>query len=152
MKTPRVNDFDPKAQAPKLASPLDTMPVIQPPQKPAAHEPVRRPDPQTPRPLDATVPRPLGVQTPRTPDPKTPGRQPSTYDLEEKAEERQTLRLTEAEFRKLGAVQGMLGEQLGVKKVEKNDILRCGLHALVEDYEKRGDQSELVRRLRKKYH
>ena len=48
-------------------------------------------------------------------------------------------------------MQGLLGEQLDVKKVEKNDILRCGLHVVLEDYAQRGAQSELVRRLRKKY-
>ncbi len=81
----------------------------------------------------------------------TPGRQNTAYDLAARAEERQTLRLTDAEFRKPGAVQGLLGEQLDVRKVEKNDILRCGLHVVLEDYAKRGAQSELVRRLRKKY-
>ncbi len=96
MKTPRVNDFDPTAQAPKLSSPLDTMPVIQPPQKPAAHEPARRPDPQTPRPRDAQTPRRLDPQTPRR-------RDPASFELTAKAEERQTLRLTDGEFRRLGA-------------------------------------------------
>ena len=31
MKMPRVHDFDPNAQVPELASPLDHLPVIQPP-------------------------------------------------------------------------------------------------------------------------
>ena len=120
----------------------------------------RGPDTPTPRLRGVQVPRrpgtqaspPRGVQAPRHPDAQTPRRQDAApFELSAKAEERQTLRLSEAEFRKLGAVQGMLGEQLAVKKVDKNDILRCGLHALFEDYEKRGEQSELVRQLRKKY-
>ena len=144
MKTPRVTDFDPTAQAPKLASPLDTMPVIQPPQKPAAHEPARRPDPQTPR--------PRGAQTPRCPDAQTPRRRdPASFELTARAEERQTLRLTDGEFRRLGAVQAQLGEQLGVKKVDKNDIIRCAIHALFEEYARNGEGSELVHRLRTKY-
>ncbi len=144
MKTPRITDFDPKAETPKLSSPLDTMPAIQPPKKPAAHEPVRRLDPQTPRPRDAQAPRRPDPQTPRRPD-------AASFELTAKAEERQTLRLTDGEFRWLGAVQSQLGEQLGVKKVDKNDIIRCAIHALFEEYERNGEKSELVRRLRKKY-
>ena len=48
-------------------------------------------------------------------------------------------------------VQSQLGEQLGVKKVDKNDIIRCAIHALFEEYARNGEGSELVRRLRKKY-
>lgn len=33
MKTPRVHDFDPNAQVPELASPLDNLPTIKPPSK-----------------------------------------------------------------------------------------------------------------------
>ena len=33
MKTPRVQDFDPNAKVPELASPLDNLPSIKPPQK-----------------------------------------------------------------------------------------------------------------------
>lgn len=33
MKTPRVQDFDPNAKVPELASPLDNLPTIKPPQK-----------------------------------------------------------------------------------------------------------------------
>ena len=33
MKTPRVQDFDPNAKLPELASPLDNLPSIKPPQK-----------------------------------------------------------------------------------------------------------------------
>ena len=33
MKTPRVQDFDPNAKVPELASPLDNLPAIKPPVK-----------------------------------------------------------------------------------------------------------------------
>ena len=144
MKTPRITDFDPKAETPKLASPLDTMPAIRPPKKPAAHTPVGRPDTQTPRVPDAKTPRRPEPQTPRRPD-------AASFELTARAEERQTLRLTDGEFRRLGAVQSQLGEQLGVKKVDKNDLIRCAIHALFEEYERNGEGSELVRRLRQKY-
>jgi hypothetical protein len=64
---------------------------------------------------------------------------------------RQTLRLTEGEFRKLGLVQGALGELLGVTKVDKNDIIRAAMHRMLEEFDQEGIQSNLVARLRKKY-
>ncbi len=35
MKTPRVTDFDPSQAVPQLASPMDEMPSIEPPQSPS---------------------------------------------------------------------------------------------------------------------
>jgi hypothetical protein len=87
-----------------------------------------------------------GVQTPTSPDLGTP-----EHRLSAKAEEGQTLRLTEAQFRHPGRVQTQLGEQLDVKKVDKNDIMRCAIHAAFEEYERTGEESEIVRRLRTKY-
>ncbi len=103
-----------------------------------------RPGAQTPGPQDSQTPRPLGTQASRPPD-------ATTYDIAAKAEERQTLRLTDAEFRRLGMLQSQLEERLGVKKVDKNDIMRSAIHAALEEYERTGAESELVRRLRKKY-
>lgn len=37
MKTPRVHDFDPNAKVPELASPLDNLPSIKPPEKKQIH-------------------------------------------------------------------------------------------------------------------
>ena len=68
----------------------------------------------------------------------------------EKAESRQTLQLTEGEFRQLGSLQATLSEQLDVTKVEKNDILRAALHRVFADIAEEGMTSDLVRRLRKK--
>jgi hypothetical protein len=64
---------------------------------------------------------------------------------------RQTLRLTEREFRKLGLVQGILSELLVVTKVDKNDIIRAAVHRTLEEFDQAGIQSDLVTRLRKKY-
>ena len=72
-------------------------------------------------------------------------------DLTAKAEARQTLRLTDGEFRRLGVLQGTISEQLGVTKVDKNDIIRGALHRLFEDFDRQGMGSDVVTRLRKKY-
>jgi hypothetical protein len=42
MKTPRVHDFDPSAKAPELASPLDNLPTIIPPQKKQVAPPIQQ--------------------------------------------------------------------------------------------------------------
>ncbi len=117
----------------------------------------RHPDPQVPRPLGARVPGHPGpsvpgrhdAPAPRRPAPPAASGEGKRYDLTERAEERQTLRLTEGEFRRLGVLQGSLSEQLGVRKVDKNDIIRAALHRLYEDVDARG--SDVVVRLRKKY-
>ena len=142
-------------------APLDQQLFRSSPPTPVAPEQAQpqRPDPQvpghqdtqTPRSQDATAPRPPGTQAPRHRDPQAPRPQSAGYDLTEKAEERQTLRLTSGEFRRLGAVAAALSDELGVKRVDKNDIIRCGLHRILEDYERHGQGSELVTRLKKKY-
>lgn len=121
----------------------------QPPPKP---EPAHRvADTQTPRRPDTSTPRPPDAQVPRRLDPETPRPRDTQLDLTTRAESRQTLRLTEGEFRKLGLVQGTLSELLGVTKVDKNDIIRAAVHRALEEFDQAGIQSDLVARLRKKY-
>jgi hypothetical protein len=121
---------------------------------PPAPQPARSPKAasvQTPRRRDAQAPGHPDVQTPRPPNAQASRHLDTHFDLATKPEERQTLRLTEREFRRLGSLQAALSEQLGVTRVEKNDILRAGLHRVFEDFAERGVGSDLVNRLRKKY-
>jgi hypothetical protein len=114
----------------------------------------RRPDTQTPRPPEPQTPGRLDPQESRVRDPQTPKNLQSTkrhFDITEKAEERQTLRLTQDEFRRLGHISATIGEMLDAKKVDKNDIIRCALHELFEDFARDGKGSAAVLRLRKKY-
>jgi hypothetical protein len=99
----------------------------------------------------AKRPRPPDVQVPRPPDTAAPRRLDIRFDLTQSAESRQTLRLTEAEFRKLGMVQGTVSELLDVTKVDKNDIIRAAVHRVFEEFDKTGSESDLVKRLRRKY-
>ena len=102
------------------------------------------PDPQTPGDRD--------TQASGHPDAHLPGQKGiDRYDITVRAEDRQTLRLTEAELRKLGSIQARVSEELGVRKVDKNDIIRCGLHQLFDDFDELGRRSNLALRLRKKY-
>lgn len=109
------------------------------------------PDTQASRPHDAQAPGHPSVQTPRPPDTKTSRHLDATLDLTARAESRQTLRLTEGEFRRLGVLQEDLSELLNVTRVDKNDILRAGLHRLLEDFAELKMGSDLVKRLRQKY-
>src|SRR5215213_4351184 len=102
---------------------------------------------KTPRHPNAQTPGTRGVQAPRHPEvptPRPPGTQtpeaagPSAatgYDLGQRAEERQTLRLTEREFRRLNRLQDQLSIVLDVRKVDKNDIMRCAIQRLFEDFD-----------------
>ncbi len=122
---------------------------------PAPHNfPSPDPNPQTPRPPGTVTSRHLDTEAPGHLDTAASIPLDTQLDLTMRAESRQTLRLTEGEFRKLGIVQGTLSEILGVTRVEKNDILRAAVHRLFEDFEdldRAGAGSDLVTRLRKKY-
>lgn len=116
----------------------------------------RRPQDQQ----DVPTPRPPDLPTSGPPDAQGPSRRDvwasrhqdtSAYDITMRAEDRQTLRLTQGELRKLGSMQARLSEELGVRKVDKNDIIRCGLHQLFEDFDALGTRSGVALRLRKKY-
>ncbi len=119
---------------------------------------------QTPRTPEAQRPRPPGVQGSRVPDPQTP-RPPEVqssstlasgsaadvrFDLTERAREEQTLRLTEGEWLRLDRLTRELAAELGVRRVEKNDILRYGLHRLFTDLTGR-EKERILATLRKKY-
>jgi hypothetical protein len=120
---------------------------------PAGQPSPERPSNQVPGHPDVQTPGLPEAQTPRHLDTLASGHLDTSFDLSKRVvrEIRQTLRLTEGEFRRLGAVQMAISEHLGVTRIEKNDMLRAALHRLFEDFEEQGVESDLLKRLRKKY-
>ena len=72
------------------------------------------------------------------------------FELTDRAREEQTLRLTEGEWLRLDRLVRELATELGVRRVEKNDILRSGLNGLFSDLTGR-EKGEILATLRKKY-
>lgn len=60
MKTPRISDFDPNVQAPKLKSPMENMPVIQKQQTEITTEHTNQ---QTYKPANQYASKPANIQT-----------------------------------------------------------------------------------------
>jgi hypothetical protein len=128
--------------------------------RPALKRLTQRPDTQTPKIRGAETSRILDTQESRPPGVHASPHQEveasalhlaTGYDLTDKAEDRQTLRLTEREFRRLNLLQNQLGIALDVKKVDKNDIMRCAIQRVFEEFERDGVASNVVERLKKKY-
>ena len=87
-------------------------------------------------------PRPQDANASRRPNAKT-------FDINEETLERETVRLTKAEQRAVEQLKLSLRDVLD-STVGKNDIFRAGLHFLLEDFNAKGEGSEIVSRLRKK--
>lgn len=73
----------------------------------------------------------------------------NSYDINEETFERETVRVSKGEQRAIEWLKLSLRDMLD-STVGKNDIFRVGLHFLLEDFHKNGEQSEIVSRLQKK--
>jgi len=71
------------------------------------------------------------------------------FNLDETAANKYTLAFTTIELEALEDLKLDLRRTHGIK-VAKNDLVRCALHRLVEDYHVKGTASILVSRIRKK--
>ncbi len=71
------------------------------------------------------------------------------FDLNEKPYQKDSFVFTMAEFEALEDLKIALRRTHGLGAT-KNDLIRCGLQHLVEDYRQRGEASLAVRRLRTK--
>src|SRR5690349_20676350 len=128
MKQPRVIDFDPNANVPKLASPMDGLPTIERPKKPGPAAAIRAELEQA---RDGTHPNEL-KQSPFFAPPRSPVKpkalpkpepSPSTgLDLLVNAENDVSLRLSEREIDALEDLKTDLRKQYRLT-VPKNDIL-----------------------------
>jgi hypothetical protein len=90
MKTPRVNDFDPNANSPRLKSSMEAMPTIEKPN--ATNREVTR-EPVPPYPLPYGVPRPVPLMKRRM-------KQRQPFDVYE--DQYETLKKIAAEEREQG--------------------------------------------------
>lgn len=71
------------------------------------------------------------------------------FDLSDKPARKDSFLFTDEEFEAMDDMKLDL-RRTHALKATKNDLARCGLGYLFDDYKRRGDQSELVRRLRQK--
>lgn len=71
------------------------------------------------------------------------------FDLSDKPSRKDSFLFTDEEFEKMDDIKLDLRRTHDLKAT-KNDLARCGLGYLLDDYKRRGEDSELVRRLRHK--
>lgn len=72
-----------------------------------------------------------------------------TYNINDDTFDRETVRVSKAEQRAIEQLKLSLRELLD-STVGKNDIFRAGLHFILDDFRRNGEQSEIVSRLREK--
>jgi hypothetical protein len=113
MKTPRVNDFDPKAKVPTLKSPLEGMPaIVKPPQKqpPATPPPVPevKPEVQAAHPTSERV----NARTPVRPSGKRIITRNSFEIYEDQMDALRKLSLEEKMEGKLGSMSQMVRDAI----------------------------------------
>jgi hypothetical protein len=130
-----------------------SQPPLVPPAKPStpAHqqgqtvEP-RKPGSTFPHKYVSTEPHNHGSVEPRKQGTTVPG---SRFDIRDEAGERYTLAFTLEELEALEDLKRELRRRFGVK-TQKYNIIRHALHELIEDFERNGEQSILIRRIRAK--
>ena len=143
--------------------PLDQQ-LFGPPPPMRTSTPAQQEAPQ--RHKDVKTERPQGTKMSSRQDTKTPFRQDvitprqkdvnvsrqqavRSYDINDETFERETVRLAKAEQRAVEQLKLSLRELLD-STVGKNDIFRAGLHFILDDFRRNGEQSEIVSRLRAK--
>lgn len=95
-------------------------------------------DPMVSQRHDATTPSPSG----------TPAAERQTFDLGRIPDTRFSLRVTQDEYEALDDVERDLRRTYAVA-ASKNDLIRCALHHLLEDYQRAKGSSLLLRRLKR---
>jgi hypothetical protein len=109
-------------------------------------------------PVEPTVKKHLSVETgnrvntePRISS--TPPSTPSAFHFTPgtKADQKYTLAFTEEELEIIEDIKLDLRRRFGIK-TSKVELVRCGLGELIEDFQKHGDQSRLVSRLKTRKH
>lgn len=73
----------------------------------------------------------------------------TAFDLNQVPERSNTYSFTEAELWAIEDVKTVLERQYGLRAT-KYDIVRCGVHVIVEDFRRKGEQSIVVQRMRGK--
>jgi hypothetical protein len=113
------------------AGPLDQQ--LFAPQKPPA-------EPIAPQPEPSVTTQPVDIKL---------GSLNRSFDVAERALYQANYRFTKEENEAMDDLKLELSRDLG-SSITKNDVLRLGLHFMIEDYVTAGDQSYLIKKLRKK--
>src|SRR5215211_8118736 len=145
MKKPRIDAFIEPQKVKSLASPLDDMPAIRPPQTEQA-------------PVEATASRSL--EPPPTPPaesadrpldaadtPAAPATEPNA-DLSEMPYRKHSCLLTPAEFNALDELKVALRKRYN-GTITKENLTRCAIRYMLDDYQANGDESPVLTPLKK---
>lgn len=105
-------------------------------------EPVPKPtvEPEQPKTKPSPLPTPADLKPPSL---------DKQFDLSEDALYQANFRFTLDEKEVLEDLKLQLSRELD-SRVDKNDILRLGLHMLMQDYKDNGDRSYLIKKLKKR--
>jgi hypothetical protein len=87
----------------------------------------------------------------RIPTPPQSNPRPFHFNPSTKADQKYTLAFTEEELEVIEDIKLDLRRRFGIK-TSKVELVRCGLGELIEDFQKHGDQSRLVSRLKTQHH
>jgi hypothetical protein len=166
MKTPRITDFDPDAKVPPLKSPLEGMPPIKKPQQkststapaPLPEQPITHEVPETPAPkavqkvktqeLGKEGSRELGKQG--TQERGNAGKREvgKLFDINETPYRKDSFLFTDKEFEAHEDLKLELRRKFGFSTATKQDIARCALQHIIEDYYQHKENSIVVRILK----
>jgi hypothetical protein len=90
----------------------------------------------------------LGTKVPSTQGFRpTPSDSEQAFDINERAYQNNTFAFTTPELDGIEDLKLDLRRKLDLRAT-KNDIVRCGIHTLLEDYRRHGEDSIIVKRLR----
>jgi hypothetical protein len=134
-------------QTPLAQSGLDQKLFSRPtpqPDKPTEQEVQEKEEVAKPRPTSSVKPQKRAPVKPATGEAKG-------FDLNLPTEKSHTFAFTFEELWALEEVKTGLSRLLGLdQRITKIDIIRCGLHMIVDDYRRHGEQSFIVERFKNK--
>jgi hypothetical protein len=121
--------------------------------KPATQQPRKLETQETGKPATQKPRKPVSQETskPATQVPGKPGIQEprNAFDINEKSDHKVTFLITDNDFFAIEELKLGMNRQTG-QRVTKDDLARCALNLLITDYQTKGEQSFVVRQLRKK--
>lgn len=133
MKKPRIEAFDP-THADKMADSFSNLPAIQPPDV---------------RPVEEHT-KPDHELRSKQPEPKAPHAPTLPVATADELDRKDTVRTTEAEYQRFKDLENDVRLSFGISPLSKSSLYRLGMKELIDDYDKNGEQSILIRHLREK--
>jgi hypothetical protein len=133
MKKPRLDAFDPN-HTDKMADSFTNLPAILPPRVRPAEE---RAKPH--HELHTQQPQPKAKRSPALP-----------VAPAEVLDRKDTVCAIEPEYQRFKDLENDVRLNYGISPLSKSSIYRLGIHQLIDDYYKNGEQNILIRHLREK--